>query len=129
MDTWRGGMARRRRNRRKWSDDEKRTIIAQTQVPGASVSLVARRYDMNANQLFNWMKDPRFAPSNADAENAAPVFLPVEIIGAAEHTPEPKPQAVRDCAIEIELANGCRLTVSGGFDPDAVARLARGLRA
>lgn len=32
---------------------------------------------MNANQLFNWMKDPRFAPSNADTENAAPLFLPV----------------------------------------------------
>ncbi|MEM8760894.1 MAG: transposase [Pseudomonadota bacterium] len=127
MDTWRGGMARRRRNRRKWSVEEKRTIIAQTRVPGVSVSLVARRYDMNANQLFNWMRDPRFAPSDADAENAAPVFLPVEIIGAAEHTPEPMTSAAPAGAIEIELANGCRLTVSGGFDPDAAARLARGL--
>jgi transposase-like protein len=27
------------------------------------VSLVAPRYDMNANQLFNWMEDPRFAPA------------------------------------------------------------------
>jgi transposase len=117
-------MARRRRHRRKWSDEEKQAIIAQTQVPGASVSLVARRYDMNANQLFNWMKDPRFAPADSGGENGAPLFLPVEIIGAAEDTPPAAPAG----AIAIELANGCRLTVSGGFDPDAVARLARGLR-
>ena len=117
-------MARRRRHRRKWSDEEKRAIIAQTQVPGASVSLAARRYDMNANQLFNWMKDPRFAPADAGGDNAAPVFLPVEIIVAAEHAPQPATPAAPARAIEIELANGCRLMVSGGFDPDTAARLA-----
>jgi transposase len=41
-------MARKRR-RRIWEDDEKRRIVAQTRVPGVSVSQVARRYDVNAN--------------------------------------------------------------------------------
>ena len=35
-------------------------ICAQTRVPGVSVSQVARRYSVNANQVFNWLKDPRF---------------------------------------------------------------------
>ncbi len=47
-------MARRIR-RRNWSDDEKRMICAQTRVRGVSVSQVARRYDVNANQVFNWL--------------------------------------------------------------------------
>ena len=52
-------MAKRRR-RRNWSDDEKRMICAQTRVRGVSVSQVARRYDVNANQVFNWLKEPSF---------------------------------------------------------------------
>ncbi|NSY39761.1 transposase [Leisingera sp. ANG59] len=53
-------MAKRRR-RRNWSEDEKRMVCAQTRVPGVSVAQVARRYDVNANQVFNWLKEPRFA--------------------------------------------------------------------
>jgi len=49
-----------RRRRRVWLDDEKRMICAQTRVAGVSVARVARRYDVYANQSFNWLKDPRF---------------------------------------------------------------------
>lgn len=67
MDTNGFQMAKRRR-RRNWSDSEKRMICAQTRFPGIPVSQVARRYDVNANQVFNWLKDPVFAapPEGAD---------------------------------------------------------------
>ena len=117
-------MAKRRR-RRKWSDDEKRMICAQTQVPGVSVSQVARRYDVNANQVFNWLKDPKFAPSEDGGDEAC--FLPVEII---EHEPlpalDPAPRAEYS-HLDFELAGGHRLRISGSCDPDALARLIRGL--
>jgi hypothetical protein len=32
---------------------------------------------MNANQIFNWLKDARFAPSPDEADTA--VFLPIEV--------------------------------------------------
>jgi len=113
-------MAKRRR-RRKWSDDEKRTICAQARVAGVSVAQVARRYDLNANQIFNWLKDPRVAGDPPDdVEDAR--FLPVEIV--AEPAPEPPPTATSGM-IELELANGHRLRISGGYDPEAIARLAR----
>ncbi len=67
----------KKRVRRSWSDDEKRTICGQTLTPGVSVAQVARRYAMNANLIFNWLKDPRFQPDTAEAEEA--VFLPVEV--------------------------------------------------
>ena len=44
------------------SDDEKRSICAQTMVSGGSVAPVVRRYSMTANLIHNWLKDSRFAP-------------------------------------------------------------------
>jgi transposase-like protein len=39
--------------RRRWrTKQEKRLIVGETLRPGASVSIVARRHDVNANQLF-----------------------------------------------------------------------------
>jgi len=43
-------------------------ICAQTLVAGVSVSRVARRDDVNANQIFNWLKDPRFMGGGSDED-------------------------------------------------------------
>ena len=113
-------MAKRRR-RRVWEDEEKRRIVAQTQVPGVSVSQVARRYDVNANLVFKWLRDPRFRPADEDMAQ----FLPVEVLSEPV-APIFKPAGL-DSKIEVQLSNGHRLSISGAFDPDAVARLLRGL--
>ena len=124
-------MAQRPRKYRLWTAEEKRSICAQTQAAGVSVAQVARRYSMNANLIFKWLKDPRYAPSVACE---APVFLPVEI-GAPAHADElpaiaASAGAVRGgCLgrIEITLTDGVRLTVEGSSDGDELARLIRGL--
>lgn len=67
------------RKRRSWSDEEKRSICHQTTAPGVSVAQVARRYAMNGNQIFNWLKDERFAPGVDVAEIEDGVFLPVAV--------------------------------------------------
>lgn len=114
-------MAKKRRRRRHWSDDEKREIVAQTRVPGISVSRVARRYDVNANLVFKWIRDPRFRPSEQDNS----VFLPVEVVTESELAVTTPP--VMDVRIELALSNGHRLSIFGAFDPEAVSRLVRGL--
>jgi len=93
---------------------------------GISVALVARRYAMNANLIFKWLKDPRFAPASVEVET---VFLPVEIdqpsvVSEPISAPPPLRPGGR---IEIELAGGHRISAEGGFDPDVLARLLRGL--
>ncbi len=116
----------KKRRRRIWEDEEKRRIVAQTRVPGVSVSQVARRYDVNANMVFKWLRDPRFM----QAEDELRSFLPVEVL------PDASPGAAMsdgdavasDCRIEITLSNGLSLCVSGGFDPDAVSRLSAAWR-
>jgi transposase len=117
-----------RRTRRLWTDEEKRSICLQTTAPGVSVARVALRYAVNANLIFKWLRDPRYAPDPAlvapPAEEAC--FLPVEIVAkraAAMAVPAP------DGHIEIELAGGHRMRISGGFNPEALARLIRGLSA
>jgi transposase len=65
-------------------DNEKRRIVAQTRVPGFSVSQVARRYDENANLVLKWLRDPRF--TRRAMEDCAASFLPVEVV-AAETSP------------------------------------------
>ena len=77
-------MARRlRRLRRFWTDEEKRSICFQTTAAGVSVAQVARRHAMNANMIFKWLRDPRYAPDPEAVEELGddtPCFLPVEIV-------------------------------------------------
>ena len=42
--------------RRRWTVIEKQKIIEETYHPGASVSLVARKYNLSPSQLFQWRK-------------------------------------------------------------------------
>ena len=115
-----------RRTKRLWTDEEKRSICFQTTAPGVSVAQVARRYAVNANLIFKWLRDPRYAPDPAlvapPSEEAR--FLPVEIVAQTRSVPA---ALAAENHIEIELAGGHRMRISGSYDPEALARLIRGL--
>lgn len=42
--------------RRRWSAQDKKALVAETEQPGMSVSAVARKYGIHPNQLFRWRK-------------------------------------------------------------------------
>ena len=113
-----------RRVRRFWSEDEKRRIVAQTCAPGVSVSQVGRRYDVNANLIFKWRRDPRYRPAGVGED--APSFLPVELI-SEPLSPPPVAPAASDGRIEIALRSGPRVSANGSFDVDALCRVVRAL--
>ncbi len=115
-----------RRTKRLWTDEEKRSICFQTAAAGVSVAQVAQRYAVNANLIFKWRRDPRYAPDPAAAPGLSEGsrFLPLEIVAEAT---KPLAAPVADNHIEIDLAGGHRMRISGGYDPDALARLIRGL--
>jgi transposase len=130
--------------KRIWSDDEKRTICAQTLTPGVSVAQVARRYSMNANLIFKWLKDPRFAPEEGGSSPEESivlegVFLPVEMetftlksatvparISAVAADPGPVVSAQR---VDIALSDGRRILVEGPTSLASVVGLVQGLTA
>jgi transposase len=60
---------------RSWPEALKREIVAASLVPGASVSRVARRYDVNANQVFAWRRRYR----DVGSEPAELRLLPVRV--------------------------------------------------
>ena len=128
------GQRMARRLRRLWTDEEKRSICFQTTVAGVSVAQVARRYAMNANMIFKWLRDPRYAPDPEAVEDLgddASCFLPVEIVDRPRNedtAPAPNAKSAHS-AIEIDTAGGHRLRIIGGYDPEALARLIRGLSA
>ena len=109
-----------KRRRRTWTDALKREIVAASFEPGASASVVARRYDVNTNQLFIWRRQYRdglLVPTGA----SGPALLPVTITGeqAGEKPPTP-PEVER---IEIELPNGYRVRVDAAIDGKALRRV------
>jgi transposase len=110
---------RRQRRNRSWPETLKREIVAATFAPGASVSVVARRYDVNANQVFSWRRRFRDVPPAA-AVKAASRLVPVMV------TPEPgavarQPSVARE-TIEIEVGD-YRVRVGSAVDAQALRRV------
>ena len=108
------------RRHRSWPEALKREIVAASFAPGSSVSVVARHYDVNANQVFSWRKryreDPP-APSGPLASQLMPVVITAERDGVAA----PPSTAVEK--IEINVAGKYRVRVGNGFDGQALRRV------
>lgn len=104
------------RRRRVWSLAEKRRIVAECFEPGASVSLVARRHDLNTNMLFTWRRQ-------LGADEAAAVE-PVSFVPAAITTAEPAAPCRRGSGrIEIVLASGVQVIVGMDVDESTLTRV------
>jgi transposase-like protein len=95
-----------RRRHKSWPEALKREIVAASFAPGASVSVVARQYDVNTNQVFAWRKRFGASPSASPSPQLVPVVL----------TPgRTAPPASAAGIIEIELASGHRVRIGSGI--------------
>ena len=93
---------------------------------GVSLAQVARRYAMNASLIFKWLRDACYAlKPDAAAEEAEPIFLPVEVEAANSLLRALVP--VSAGRIEIKIPGGWRVSAEGGFDADMLTRLLKGL--
>src|ERR1700758_4547223 len=64
--------------RRRWSADEKARIVAETLVPGARVSEVARRWQVCSQQVFGWRRAMRQdLPSVPETTPTTLSFVPI----------------------------------------------------
>jgi transposase len=115
-----GVTATGRRRNRCWPEALKREIVAASFALGASVSTVARHYDVNANQVFSWRKRYRDEP-RAPAVRSAPQLMPV-VVTAEQDAVVTQPWSVAG-TIEIDLAGKYRARVSSGVDAPALRRV------
>lgn len=94
--------------RRRWSDSEKRSIMGEVGVRGATVAEVARRH------IYQWRAEFRLRGESLTQEVT---FLPVEIsIAATAQAPTPT-------AVETVLANGRRLRGIEGLSAAGLTQL------
>jgi transposase len=107
--------------RRSWSLEQKLAIVAEVEVPGASLSAVARRYGVHASLLFRWRRDlkamlstpaskagngvasPVLPQTQGTAPAPAQRFMPVLL--QAPEAPAPAKSGI----IEVVIAGGCAL--------------------
>ena len=102
--------------RRRWSDEVKARIVAETLEPGAVVADVARRWQVCSQQVFTWRRAMLRAP-------AALAFVPI--------VPEVSPPTAAPSAasgIEVELA-GAVLRIPSGTDAALLTTVPRAIRA
>jgi transposase len=112
-----GTAAPGRRRNRSWPEALKREIVAASFAPGSSVSIVARKYDVNANQVFSWRKRYR----EDSGQPSGPQLIPVIVRAEQDAVAEP-PAAVLE-KIEIDVADKYRVRVGNGFDGQALRRV------
>jgi transposase len=112
------------RSRRRWTEADKRRLVAETLAPGATVHGVARRHGVNTSQLFTWRKQLRVG-IEPGTEPAVAGFAAVAIAPSAPSmgTVEPTSSGL----IEIDLVGGDRVRISGAVDPAVVAAALRAL--
>jgi transposase len=114
------GPARRWR----WSADEKARIVAETLVPGARVSEVARRRQVCPQQVFAWRHAARRDATTTPCETTSPAavaFVPI----VTETVP---PEASTVPVIEVKLA-GAVVRVACGMDGALLTAVLRAVRA
>ena len=125
-------LGRRTGPRTRHTIEEKLRIVEETRARGASVAMVARRHNVNPNQVFAWRQlyrrgllSPRAAKSDAKmlpVKVSTPTVLPTERAESAAASQSPRTeQASR--LIEIRLSNGHSIVVRGRVDGEALSRV------
>jgi transposase-like protein len=103
--------------RRTFTPEHKLDIVKEAIANKASVSIIARKYDMNANQLFRWMREVehnkmkwvRIATGQQTLSKLpvqTPTFLPVTV---SQQIPVQQAQSTTSPIVTLEFANGHRL--------------------
>ncbi|MEQ1612286.1 MAG: transposase [Hyphomicrobiaceae bacterium] len=118
--------------RRSWSREQKKAIVAEIDVGGATLSKVARRHGIHSSLLFRWRKTlgsvMGAAPAVASvAMSASPTsrFMPVML--PPPSLPAPAITPVSASTIEIVLDGGRTMRVGADVDTGALVRIIEAL--
>jgi transposase len=110
--------------RRRWTAEERRQIVAESET--APVSVVARRHGVAVSLVFRWRRQAGLPGKRASVKKAGGVFVPVVLTAPAvppQRAEAPVIQAPDGGLIEIELAGGRRVRLSGPVDVQALKQV------
>jgi transposase len=107
------------------SKQVRRAIVEETLKPGASVSVVARAHNVNANQVFGWRK--LYKEGRLEVPETSRALVPVKITEAVKKLPLPSHREAKPTGIiDIDLGHA-RVRIEGAADPDCVRAAVEGL--
>jgi transposase len=109
----------RSERRHRWSVEQKRAIVVESRIPGASLAGIARKHGIGTGLLYSWRR--RFL-GEVSAMTAG--FARVELTDAAPIIPAASPSGL----IEIILPGGACVRVDARVDERALRRVLRVLR-
>jgi transposase len=114
--------------RRRWSAAEKAAVIRETLAPGARVSDVARRWQVDPQQVYRWRHSEGVTQRRTmhGGHVAEPAFVP--IVTEAMPAGETAPVALASPVIEVRLA-GAVVRVVSGLDDAQLTAVLRAVRA
>ncbi len=120
------------RRRRRWSAQEKLRIVLETLDGRVSVPVIARRHNLNANQLFSWRGQYRRGELTAECQRPDTVkLLPVQIepsvpteASTSQRREDPSPSS--GC-LEIQLCGAGHVKIWGAMDGRALRIVIREL--
>ena len=104
--------------RRRFSDDFKRSVVAESYAAGAVMTQLARRYGVHPSQIYVWRAQARGGGVGRISE--PPAFVPVVATGDHGGLCEPLPAPV-SAPLVIMLSGARRVEVHPGFDPATLA--------
>jgi transposase len=127
----RGGERRSGVRRRQFrSVEQKRQMVQETLVPGASVAIIARRHGVNANQLFSWRRQYRRgvlelvnAPASEESALVPIAMAPME--APQEGRADVAHESQNGGRIDIEFQGGRRVSVWGQADLETLCAILR----
>ncbi len=117
------------RGHRRWPDEIKGRIVAETLVEGVTVNEVARHYDMSSNHLSAWRRLAREGKLMLPAPSTGPEFAMLAVEAAPK--PERAGDRARAGAVEAErieiVAGSIIVRVAATTDARRVAEIAAAL--
>lgn len=102
--------------RRRWTDDIKRSILAEVGVGGATVASVAERHEISRQHIYQWRRELRLREPEGGDEAG---FVSVEV------APSAKVRQTDSDGLEIILANHRRLRGFERLPAEALVQLIR----
>lgn len=102
--------------------EEKRRIVEETLVPGASVARVARAHGVNANQVFGWRqlyRQGRLEPHGSEAPSLLPVRVTSTAVREAVRSSNGTTRRTPSGMIHVELPKG-QVRIAGRVDAEAL---------
>jgi transposase len=105
--------------RRRWSEEQKRAILAAADEPGSIVSEVARRADICTSLIYRWRRERR------EAAGFVPAFLVERSSEARSENPGPR---LGGPAIVVEMTDGSRVSIDPSVPAVLVTAALRALR-